>query len=109
MEAVPVHGKADGDGPVGEAQLVQRADGVAGLEDPHAVDVPLGVALHHVDRDAAVAQGDGGRQAPDAAPDDQHTRGGAHVVNNPETSLVSAERSTVGKDSIIVSGIATLR
>ena len=90
-----------------QAELVERADRVAGLDDPDPVDVPLRVELDDVDGDAGLPHRDRGREAPDAAPDDEDALW-RHQLKSPVaafvSSAVSCDISTGGKDSNIECG-----
>ncbi len=95
----------------GQAELAERAQRVAGLDDPDAVDVPLRVDLDDVHGDAAPAERDARAQAADAAADDEDLldRRHRHSANWPIWVKCSRATSSGGKDSIIESGMWTLR
>src|SRR3569833_515186 len=55
-----------------QAQLGHRADHVALLNDPDAIDRPFGILLDHGHAETALAQRDRRGQAADSAADDQN-------------------------------------
>ena len=109
VEPRPLDREPLGDRRLPQAELVERADGVPGLDDPDAVDVPLRVELDDVDLDARLAQRDRGREPADPAADDEDSLDGGHQLKSPVaafvSSAVSGANSTGGNDSNIEWGI----
>jgi hypothetical protein len=71
VEARALHREALRDDLVGEPERVERAQGVAGLDDPDAVHRPRGVDLGDVDLHPGAAQRERRRQASYPASDDE--------------------------------------
>jgi hypothetical protein len=70
-EAIAVHGKAGRECVLEQPELMQRPHRVARLDDPDAVDVPLGVLLDDLDLDAAGRERNRAGEPADTAADDQ--------------------------------------
>ena len=106
-EAGPLDRESLGDRLLPQAELVERADRVARLDDPDAVDVPLRVELDDVDPDACLAERDRAREAADPSSDDEDALD-ARQLNNPVAAFVSSAFSLVistgGNDSNIECG-----
>ena len=88
--AVPEHRVPVRDRPLRQPERVQRAQRVAGLDDPDAVDVPRRVLLDDVDLDAVPPQRDRRAQAADAAADDEDAPDLRH--SSPKSCVVRKPR-----------------